>query len=87
MLSLGLMLLLGGIAAYFRAKGWMIALAAFVGALIGGSVWWALLPLIAGVVCCLPFVKSCGELSSYCFSARYLILRNDVGHLPCFFLS
>ena len=58
MLSLGLMLLLGGIAAYFRAKGWMIALAAFVGALIGGSVWWALLPLIAGVVCCLPFVKS-----------------------------
>jgi acyl-CoA dehydrogenase len=38
MLSLGLMLLLGGIAAYFRAKGWMIALAAFVGALIGGSV-------------------------------------------------
>ena len=58
MLSLGLMLLLGGIAAYFRAKGWMIALAAFVGALIGGSVWWALLPLLAGVVCCLPFVKS-----------------------------
>ena len=48
MLSLGLMLLLGGIAAYFRAKGWMIALAAFVGALIGGSVWWALFNSFAG---------------------------------------
>lgn len=57
MLSLGLMLLLGGIAAYMRAKGWMIALAAFVGALIGGCYWLALLPLVVGLVFCVPVVQ------------------------------
>ncbi|AUZ03964.2 acyl-CoA dehydrogenase [Vitreoscilla sp. C1] len=58
MLSLGLMLLLGGIVAYMRAKGWMIALAAFVGALIGGCYWLALLPLVVGLVFCLPVVQN-----------------------------
>ena len=38
MLNLGLRLLHVGIAASFRAEGLMIAFAAFLGALIGGSV-------------------------------------------------
>lgn len=41
MLSLILLLVLVGIAAYFRSPAWLISLAAVVGLALGGAAWWA----------------------------------------------
>lgn len=51
----GLLLMLLGlaVAAYFRTKGWLMAVAAAVGALLGGSCFWAVVAGIVGVVLCI----------------------------------
>ena len=55
MLSLILLLVLVGIAAYFRSPAWLISLAAVVGLALGGASWWAYIPvLVIAAACCLP---------------------------------
>ena len=57
MLSIVLMLVLLGIAAYWRANGWILALAAIVGLALGQSgVWWigASVVAVVAVFSCLP---------------------------------
>ncbi|HRL34149.1 MAG TPA: acyl-CoA dehydrogenase family protein, partial [Neisseria sp.] len=55
MLSLILLLVLVGIAAYFRSPAWLISLAAVVGLALGGAAWWAYIPvLVIAAACCLP---------------------------------
>lgn len=55
MLSLILLLVLVGIAAYFRSPAWLISLAALVGLALGGASWWAYIPvLVIAAACCLP---------------------------------
>ena len=55
MLSLILLLVLVGIAAYFRSPAWLISLAAVVGLALGGAAWWAYIPvLVSAAACCLP---------------------------------
>ena len=57
MLSIVLMLVLLGIAAYWRANGWILALAAIAGLALGQSgVWWigAIVVAVVAVFSCLP---------------------------------
>ncbi|WP_037586080.1 acyl-CoA dehydrogenase [Stenoxybacter acetivorans] len=60
MWSIILMLVLLGVAAYWRAGGWTMAVAAIVGlALGGGSLWFvgAVLVAVIAVLCCYPTVR------------------------------
>lgn len=57
MTGLLLMLLGLGVAAYFRAKGPMLTVAAVVGALVGGSCFWAVLAALVGVALCLTPIR------------------------------
>lgn len=60
MLSILLMLILLGAAAYWRANGWIMAAAAIVGLALGGADWWyigAVVVAVAAVVCCLMPVR------------------------------
>ncbi|MDO5687027.1 MAG: acyl-CoA dehydrogenase [Neisseria sp.] len=63
MLSLLLMLVFLGVAAYFRLGGWLIAAAAAIGLIVGDIIgdtfsWWAYIPLlVVSLVCCLPVVR------------------------------
>lgn len=60
MLSLILLLVLVGIAAYFRSPAWLISLAAVVGLALGGAAWWAYIPvLVIAAACCLPPAPPC----------------------------
>ena len=57
MLSIVLLLVLLGIAAYWRANGWILALAAIAGLALGQSgVWWigAIVVAVVAVFSCLP---------------------------------
>lgn len=57
MTGLILLLVLLGIAAYFRANGWVLTAAAVVGALLGCAWWLAGAALVVGVLFCLTGVR------------------------------
>ena len=64
MLSIVLMLVLLGIAAYWRANGWILALAAIAGLALGQSgVWWigAIVVAVVAVFSCLPPARRFGQ--------------------------
>ncbi len=57
MLSLVLLIVFLGIAAYFRTNGWIMAVAALIGVAIGGAYWWAIPVIVVAVLCCIPSVR------------------------------
>lgn len=63
LISIILMLVFLGAAAYFRLGGWLMATAAFVGVVVGDLIcdsfsWWLYVPIIAlAIVCCVPVVR------------------------------
>lgn len=57
MLGLILLLLFLGVAAYWRANGWVLTAAAALGALLGGTWWLALAALVVGGVLCVANIR------------------------------
>ncbi|WP_231867684.1 hypothetical protein [Snodgrassella sp. CFCC 13594] len=50
MLSILLMLVLLGIAAYWRANGWILAIAAIAGLALGQADWWWVGAIVVAVI-------------------------------------
>lgn len=57
MIGILLLLVFLGIAAYWRANGWILTTAAVIGALLGGAWWLAIIALIVGVIFCVSGVR------------------------------